>query len=119
MARGRKRKNLWRVLMPGSTGAAYTLLPGAIGFFVVIGVYIDSYVHCRNTVGCTVPITPVITGELLTAVVAMLGVHTIRGALADKRNADNGIAPVPADEDSYVPPAGVMPPGVVDPPAKK
>lgn len=85
--------------IPGTTGSLYTLWPGTIGFMAVLWVYVDSYYSCKHTPACTVPVTPGITGEMLTAVVAMLGVHTVRASLADKRNAENGLAPVPVSEE--------------------
>ncbi|TDE87343.1 hypothetical protein [Deinococcus sp. S9] len=120
MARKSRRKSFWHLLVPGSTGSTYTLIPGALGFFAVLWVFLDSYVSCRNTPGCTTPISPGITGELLTAVVAMLGVHTVRAALADRQNANLGYGPVPVEEDAppVTPLTGTLPeePEVLDPP---
>lgn len=80
---------LRRVIVPGTTGGVYTLIPGALGFFIVVLLYVHSYFTGRDMPG--------VTGELLTASVGMLGVHTLRGISADRANAANGIAPVPAD----------------------
>ncbi|WP_027459253.1 hypothetical protein [Deinococcus murrayi] len=80
---------LRRVMVPGTTGGVYTLLPGALGFFVVLALYVHSYATGRPMPG--------VTGELLTASVGMLGVHTLRGISADRANAANGVTPVPAD----------------------
>lgn len=82
-------QRLQRVLIPGTTGGLYTLLPGAFGFFVILGVYVHGYATQKEL--------PAVTGELLLAVVTMLGVHTARGISADRANAANGIAPVPVD----------------------
>ena len=91
----------------------YTLIPGAIGFLVVLWMYVDSYLKCHGAVGC-VPVVHPMTGELLLTATTMLGLHTTRAALADKRNADLGLGPVPIKEDAPVqtmpdegaPPAG-------------
>ncbi|SMB85721.1 hypothetical protein [Deinococcus hopiensis] len=82
-------QRLQRVLVPGTTGGLYTLVPGATGFYVILGVYLHAHFTGREA--------PAMTGELLTAVVAMLGVHTLRGISADRANAANGMAPVPVD----------------------
>lgn len=80
---------LRRVIIPGTTGGVYTLIPGVIGFLTVLVLYVDSYRTGKPM--------PDVTGELLTASVTMLGVHTLRGISADRANAANGVAPVPVD----------------------
>jgi len=85
----RQRLSLKDAAVPGTTGGVYTLIPAAIGFLAVIGVYVYSAVTQRAM--------PVGTDAILTACVTMLGVHTVRGTLADKANADNGVLPVPAE----------------------
>lgn len=98
-------QRLGRVVVPGTTGGIYTLIPGALGFFVVLGVYVHSYATGKPM--------PDVTGEMLLATVSMLGVHTARGISADRANAANGLAPVPVDPTD---PAGPAP--VPTPPAR-
>lgn len=85
------RVRLSRVLVPGTTGGVYTLFPGTLGFLVVLGLYAHSALTGRAM--------PDTTGELLTASVTLLGVHQLRGSLADRANAANGPWPVPVTED--------------------
>lgn len=80
---------LRRVIIPGTTGGLYTLLPGALGFFTVLLLFVHAYFSGRQM--------PAVTGDILLASVGMLGVHTARGISADRANASNGIGPVPVD----------------------
>lgn len=80
---------LRRVVIPGTTGGLYTLLPGALGFFTVLLLFVHAYFSGRQM--------PAVTGDILLASVGMLGVHTARGISADRANASNGIGPVPVD----------------------
>ena len=82
-------QRLQRIIIPGSTGGLYTLIPGALGFFVVLALYVHSYFSGKEM--------PAVTGEMLLTSVSMLGVHQIRGISADRANASAGIAPVPVD----------------------
>ncbi|AZI45274.1 hypothetical protein EHF33_20400 (plasmid) [Deinococcus psychrotolerans] len=91
----KQRLSLRDAAVPGTTGGVYTLIPAAIGFLSVIGVFIYSAVAQRAM--------PSGTDAILTACVTMLGVHTVRGTLADKANADNGL-PVPLAEPPPVDP---------------
>lgn len=80
---------LRRVIIPGTTGGVYTLIPGALGFFTVLVLFVHAYFSGRQL--------PAVTGDVLLASVGMLGVHTVRGISADRANAANGLAPVPVD----------------------
>lgn len=80
---------LRRIIVPGTTGGLYTLLPGALGFFVVLALFVHAYFTGRQL--------PAVTGDVLLASVGMLGVHTVRGTFADRANAQSGLAPVPVD----------------------
>ncbi|WP_019585205.1 hypothetical protein [Deinococcus apachensis] len=80
---------LRRVIVPGTSGGLYTLLCGTLGFGAVVYAYIASF-HTGKPM-------PLMTEALLTASVALLGVHTTRGILADRENAKNGVAPVPVE----------------------
>ena len=91
----RQRLSLKDAAVPGTTGGVYTLIPAAIGFLSVIGVYIYSAIVQRAM--------PTGTDAILAACVTMLGVHTVRGTLADKANADNGL-PVPVEQPPPVDP---------------
>lgn len=103
------RERLARILIPGTTGGLYTLWPGTIGFAVVIVVYVHSYLTGKPAPG--------ITGELLWACVGLMAVHTGRGMVADRYNAQAGFAPVPVDPNQPgVTPAAPGPtPDVQDP----
>lgn len=94
-------QRLARIIVPGTTGGIYTLIPGALGFFVVLGVYVHSYATGKPM--------PDVTGEMLLATVSMLGVHTARAVSADRANAANGIAPVPVDPTDPAVPVTVSP----------
>lgn len=74
-------QRLGRVVVPGTTGGVYTLIPGAISFFVVVGLFVHSYFSSTPM--------PNVTGELLTASLGLMGLHTLRGASADRVNAAN------------------------------
>lgn len=80
---------LRRVIVPGTTGGLYTLVPGVRGFYVLLGLFAHSYFTGRPL--------PAVFGELLAGCVTMLGVHTVRGISADRANASNGLGPVPVD----------------------
>ncbi|SMB93217.1 hypothetical protein [Deinococcus hopiensis] len=84
-------QRLQRVLVPGTTGGLYTLVPGATGFYVILFMHAHSYFTGKP------PPNEAITSFILTACVSMLGVHQIRGISADRANAANGMAPVPVD----------------------
>lgn len=86
------------ILIPGTTGGFYTLIPGSLGFLIVLVAYLTSYVTCMASAGCVEPVAHPATGELLTASVAMLGVHATRATLADRANAKAGYGPVPVTD---------------------
>lgn len=80
---------LRRVIIPGTTGGLYTLVPGVSGFYLLLFLFAHSYFTGRPLPGAF--------GELLAGCIAMMGVHQIRGSLADRANAQNGLGPVPVD----------------------
>lgn len=79
-------QRLSRVVVPGTTGGVYTLIPGVISFLVVVALFIHSHFTGRPM--------PTVTGELLTASVGLMGLHTLRGASADRVHAATGSSPV-------------------------
>lgn len=87
---------LARVIIPGTTGGLYTLWLGALGFLTVLVVFVHGYWTGRDLPG--------VTGEVLIASVGLMGVHTVRGAAADRWNAQNGVVPVPAPDGPPVQP---------------
>lgn len=94
-------QRLRRVIVPGTTGGVYTLIPGALGFFVVVALFVHSYFSGKPMPG--------MTGELLATCVGLMGLHTVRSTSADRANAANGIAPVPADPTDPATPVTVTP----------
>ena len=76
--------------MPGTTGGLFTLYPGALGFLVVLVLFVHAHFTGRQL--------PAVTGDVLLASVGMLGVHTARGISADRANAANGLGPVPVED---------------------
>lgn len=78
-----------RSLIPATSGGMFALYSAALGFLAVIVMYFHA--------GFTNQPMPDHTDALLTASVGMLTAHQVRGALADKANADNGVLPVPVE----------------------
>jgi hypothetical protein len=77
------------VIVPGTTGGLFTLVPSVTGFYLLLILFVHSYFTGRPL--------PSVFGELLTGCIAMLGVHWVLGSLADRANAQNGLGPVPVD----------------------
>ncbi|KQR25565.1 hypothetical protein ASF71_18965 [Deinococcus sp. Leaf326] len=77
------------MIIPGTTGGLSTLVPGVQGFYLLLILFAHSYFTGRPLPGAF--------GELLARCIAMMGVHQIRGSLADRANAQNGLGPVPVD----------------------
>ena len=75
--------------MPGTTGGLFALYPWALGFVVVLALFVHSYFTGKAM--------PAPTVEVLAASVTILGVHTVRGISADRANAANGLGPVPVE----------------------
>ncbi len=92
---------LRRIIVPGTTGAVYTLWPGTLGFFVVLCLFVHAYFTGRQL--------PAVTGDVLLASVGMLGVHQWRGSRADQANAQSGLAPVPVDPSDPYQQANTLP----------
>jgi hypothetical protein len=77
------------VIIPGTTGGLYTLVPGVTGFYLMLFLFAHAYFTGHPLPGAF--------GELLAGCIAMMGVHWVRGSLSDRANAQNGLGPVPVD----------------------
>lgn len=96
-------KRIKRVIIPGSTGGFYTIFLGTAIIIVCIWAFIHSVLTGIPATGLS---------DMMFGAVGLLGVHTVRGAFADRGNAQiaiEGLDQTQPGQSSYVDtPSGVV-----------